>query len=396
MKKWIRRIVLLVALVAAGVAVYLALAPRAVGVEVALIAAGDLRITVDELGRTRVQDRYSISAPLAGQLARVELRPGDAVTTDTVVARILPAESPLFDARTKAELGTRVNIARAALSQAKAGTERAAAAEAFSRKQRDEVVSLAASAAISGHERELAELEFASRQKERESAEFAVRALAHQLTLAEISVARTVRGPGASEELVIRSPLVGQVLRVMQPSAGVVLPGSAILELGDPNALEVVVDVLTSDAVGVAPGMSVAIENWGGAPLTGRVRRVEPSAFTKISALGVEEQRVTVIIDPVGPAGWKGLGDGWRVEARIEVASRIGVLLVPVSAVVYDGGRPVVYVVRDGKAHRVQVGLGRQAARDAEVLSGLGVGDRVIIHPSDRVVDGIKVTIRGT
>lgn len=396
MKKWIRRIVLLVALVAAGVAVYLALAPRAVGVEVALVSTGDLHITVDELGRTRVQDRYLISAPLAGQLARLELRPGDAVTTDSIVARVLPAESPLYDARTKAELGTRVNIARAALSQAKAGGERAAAAEAFSRKQRDEILKLAAAAAISGHERELAELELASRQKERESAEFAVRALAHQLTLAEISVARTTRGPGASEELVIRSPLVGQVLRVIQPSAGVVMPGSPILELGDPNALEVVVDVLTSDAVGVAPGMPVSIENWGGAALLGRVRRVEPSAFTKVSALGVEEQRVTVIIDPVGPASWRGLGDGWRVEARIEVASRIGVLLVPVSAIVYDRNRSVVYVVRDGKARRVEVTLGRQAARDAEVLTGLTAGDRVVIHPSDRVVDGVKVTIRGS
>lgn len=396
MKKWIRRIVLLVALVAAGVAVYLALAPRAVGVEVALVAAGDLHITVDELGRTRVQDRYLISAPLGGQLARLELRPGDAVTTDSIVARILPAESPLYDARTKAELSTRVNIARAALSQAKAGGERAVAAEAFSRKQRDEILKLAASAAVTGHERELAELELASRQKERESAEFAVRALAHQLTLAEISVARTTRGPGASEELVIRSPLVGQVLRVMQPSAGVVMPGSPILELGDPNALEVVVDVLTSDAVGVAPGMPVSIENWGGTALLGRVRRVEPSAFTKISALGVEEQRVTVIIDPVGPASWRGLGDGWRVEARIEVASRIGVLLVPVSAIVYDRNQSVVYAVRDGKAQRLVVTLGRQAARDAEVLTGLKAGDRVVIHPSDRVVDGVKVTIRGS
>lgn len=396
MKKWIRRVVLVVALIAAAVAIWLALRPRAVGVEVAQVAKGDLRLTVDELGRTRVKDRYVVYAPLAGQLARGELRAGDVVSPDSVVARILPAESPLYDARTKAELASRVSIARAALAQAKAAGERAAAAEAYAQKQRDEVAGLAAKAVVSAHDRELAELEYTSRVKERESSEFAVLAQAHALALAETSVARATRGGRGSEELVIRAPLAGQILRVMQANAAVVMPGTPLLELGDAAALEVVVDVLTSDAVGIAAGMPVAIENWGGAPLQGRVRRVEPSAFTKVSALGVEEQRVTVIIEPTPSEGWRALGDGWRVEARIEVASRTGALLVPVAAIVYDRDRTVVYVVKDDRAKAVAVTLGAQAARDAEVLGGLAAGDVVIIHPSDRVVDGAKVTIRGS
>lgn len=390
--KWIRRLILIITAAAALAAIVLALRPRPVVVDGALAAEGPMTITVDELGRTRIKDRYVVSAPLAGVLGRIELRPGDSVEQGTVIARIAPAAPPLYDARTRAELASRIDIARAGLLQARASSERAQAAEAFAEQELGRVTTLAEREALARHEVERAQLERDNQRKLRESAQFAVRAAEHQVELATRSLAsaqRTTPGP----ELVIQSPIKGRVLRVLRGDEGVIAPGTPLVELGDPAALEVVVEVLTSDAVAISPGAAVTLDGWGGAALSGRVLRVEPSAITKVSALGLEEQRVAARIEPTGP-GWERLGDGFRVEAHIEVWSAPRVLQVPSSSVFRRGQAWALYTVIDGEARLREVTLGRRAGRTVQVLGGVSAGERVILHPSDRVTEGVGVRLR--
>ncbi|HRC54734.1 MAG: HlyD family efflux transporter periplasmic adaptor subunit [Myxococcales bacterium] len=390
--KWIRRLILIVTAAAALAAIVLALLPRPIAVDAAAAISGPMTVTIDELGRTRVKDRYLVSAPLGGVLGRIELVPGDALDTGKVIARITPSAPPLYDARTRAELAARIDIARAGLSQARSFAERAAVADKFAEEELARIQVLAERAALARHEVERAQVERDSQRKMRESAQFAVRAAEHQVALAVRSLAsaqKTTQG----EELVIESPIKGRVLRVLRDDEGVVAPGTPLVELGDPAALEVVVEVLTSDAVAISPGAAVGIDGWGGAPLRGRVVRVEPSAVTKVSALGLEEQRVTVVIEPASP-GWERLGDGFRVEAHIEVWRGESVLQVPASAVFRHGESWALFVVTEGKARLREVKLGRRAGRTVQLEAGLTAGEQVILHPSDRVTDEIGVRIR--
>lgn len=390
--KWIRRIILIVTSVAALAAIVLALMPRPVAVDVGAASRGPMTVAVDELGRTRVKDRYVVSAPLGGVLGRIELLPGDTLATGTVIARITPSAPPLYDARTRAELAARIDIARAGLLQARAAAERAAVADRFATDELARIQVLAERAALPRHDVERAEVERDSQRKLHESADFAVRAAEHQVVLAERSLARAQKTT-QGEELVIESPVKGRVLRVLRGDEGVVAPGTPLVEVGDPAALEVVAEVLTSDAVTITAGAPVTLDGWGGATLRGRVLRVEPSAITKVSALGLEEQRVLVVIEPVGP-GWERLGDGFRVEAHIEVWSGPSVLQVPASAVFRHGEQWAVFAVKGGKAHLAPVTLGRRAGRTVELTAGVEPGQPVILHPSDRVADGVSVRAR--
>jgi HlyD family secretion protein len=356
------------------------------------VVRGPLEVTVDEDGRTRLKDRYVVSAPLAGTLVRPSLRAGDSVARGAVVARVVPVTAPLLDPRARAEAEARLTAARAAQRRAGTEVERARAASGFARREAERQRSLLAAGATAARQAEEAELAERMLAEELASAEFARRVAAAEVEVARAALLRLGQA-NSREGFEVRSPVAGRVLRVLQESEAVVQSGAPLVEIGDPATLEVVVDVLTADAVDIRPGAPVRIEQWGGpAALPGHVHRVEPSAFTRISALGVEEQRVNVVIDLEGDnAAWAALGDGYRVEARIAVWREDGVLQLPAGAVFRHDGGWAVYRIRDGRARLQPIELGRRNAARAQLLGGLEEGDRVVVYPADNLTDGIRV-----
>jgi HlyD family secretion protein len=381
-----RRIVtiaVILLLVSAGVAY--AFRPEVIDVESALVERAPMRVTVDEDGRTRVRNRFVIAAPVAGKLQRIMLHEGDQVTPRQVVALISPLpldSSSLRIARARLrsaeavreEAASRVSQARVALEQSR-NTERRREA-------------LAVAGAIAPAEREEAATD--ARIK---ASELAAALSLAQSASAEIAAARAALLPsdgGSAGTVPVLSPVRGRVLRIPEQSERVVAASSPILELGDAAALEVVSDVLSSDAVRLQPGSRVQIVEWGGdSALEGRVRAVEPSAFTRVSALGVDEQRVNVVVDLMNPP--RSLGDGYRVEIRATVWESTDVLTVPSSALFQRSGKWAVFVADEGRARVRNVSIGHRTGASAEVTAGLNQGERVILFPSDKVVDGSRV-----
>jgi HlyD family secretion protein len=373
------------------------LRPRPVRVDVAAVRRGVLQVTVDEEGHTRVRDRFLITAPIAGRLARLTLDAGDPVERGMVVARMQPL--PL-DPRSRAEATARLEAAVAQQRAADARVEQAHAALEQAQRSGARARHLGTKGTIAAEERELAELAETARQKELEAATFAARAAVFNVEAARAAL--MAPGDQSSQELAatceaedgacleLRSPIRGQVLRVPEKSERVVVAGAPLLELGDASALEIVVDVLSADAAQVKPGALMLIEDWGAAePLRALVRLVEPSGFMKLSALGVEEQRVNVIADfETSPVP---IADGYRVEARIVVWEAADVMKVPTSALFRREGAWSVFVVDGGRACRRAVEIGQRSALEAQVLQGLDEGARVIVHPSDQVEDGVRV-----
>lgn len=382
MKLTRKRIAFAVAAVLVAAGAYALLRPAPLPVETARVTRGPLQVTVDEEGETRVRDRYVVAAPVAGRVARIELREGDPVAAGQVVARLFAA--PL-DARAREQAAGRVAQAEDAQRAADAGVKQAVAAAEQARRGARRAQQLAAQNLIAPEERERAELEQATRAEELESAQFRAQAAAH-----DVDVARAALLAGAGTAIPLRSPVTGRVLRIPERSERVVLAGTPLIELGDPARLEIVADLLSSDAVRVEPGDAILIEGWGGGrTLRGRLRRVEPSGFTKVSALGVEEQRVNVIGDFVDPPGV--IGDRYRVEVRIVVWEERDVLQVPTSALFRHGDAWSVFVIEDGRARQRDVRVGHQSTFAAEVMGGLPEGDAVIRNPSDRITDGVRV-----
>ncbi|HEY0593357.1 MAG TPA: efflux RND transporter periplasmic adaptor subunit [Thermoanaerobaculia bacterium] len=369
--------------------VIIAFIPEPVPVETAAVVRGSMTVTVDQEGKTRVVDRFVIAAPAAGRLQHIELREGAAVRPGDVVARIAPA--PLEPARRR-ELTALVTAAESALGEAQAAAKRAEAAHALARRelQRAEALTREGVAAASALDEARAAEETARREVA--AARSAVGSARSNLEAARARVLSTSRS-GTAAAIDVRSPVAGRVLRVPERSERVVAPGETILELGDASAIELVIDVLSEDAVKSGPGAPVIVEEWGGdAPLRGRVRVIEPSAFTKISALGIEEQRVNVIASVDDPPPQ--LGDAYRVEARIVVWSDDGALQVPVSALGRKGDAWSVYVLEEGRARERAVRIGQRNSRVAQVLEGLKPGERVILHPGNDVADGVRVAAR--
>ena len=381
------------------------LIPDPLPADFAAVERGRLRVTIDEEGETRVRDRFVVSAPLAGRVLRIELEPGDPVTAgDTVLATFQPTDPVLLDARSRAEAEARVKAAEAAIGRAEADLARTRAELRKSETDLDRARRLAVEEIVSAEQLEAAKLDFDTRQKAVRAAEFAVRTSRYDLEVARASLVEPGPESAGREPIIIRSPVDGTVLKRLRESESVVPAGEPLLEVADPEDLEIVSDLLSTDAVKVRRGQKVLIEQWGGdAPLHGVVRRVEPSGFMKISALGVEEQRVNVIVDFEDPRdAWQGLGDGFRVEVRIVVWEQDDVLIVPTSSLFRHGpeGRPeedgwAVFAVEEGAAalHEVEIGMRNSLA--AQVLGGLGEGAQVIVHPSDSIADGVKVEQRG-
>ena len=376
----------------------LALWPKAVPVDLDQVRKGPLRVTVDEEGETRVRDRFVVSAPVAGRVLRIELEPGDPVARGrTVVATFRPGAPALLDARTRAEAQAAVEAARAAVGQSRAERQRAAAALELARSELARHQKLAESQIVSREAVEARETEARSAEEALRGAEFAAASADHQLEMARARLLQ-VSGSPAAEVITIRSPIDGIVLKRLRESESVVPAGDPLLELGDPVDLEIVSDLLSTDAVRVEPGNSVLIERWGGEQtLRARVRRVEPSGFTKISALGVEEQRVNVVMDFADPVeAWKALGDAYRVEVRIVIWESPEVLKLPTSSLFRKGDRWAVFAVRNGRAQLQEVEIGQRNGLEAQVLGGLAAGDSVVVHPSDSVRDGVRIAVRSS
>jgi HlyD family secretion protein len=374
--------------------------PRAVPVDVAPVLRGPLQVTVNEDGRTRIKDRSVVSTPLGGRLQRVELHAGDAVERGkTLLTTLEPTEPELLDPRARAQAEARVKSADTERRRAEPLLERARTAWEFARTELERARSLYRDRTLSHQELDNAEQKERTTTEELKAAQFALQICDYELEQARAALLRTQPGSSTNSDswqFPILSPITGRVLRVFQESSAVVPGGARLMELGDPADLEVEIDVLSADAVKIKPGAKVFFEHWGGdAPLLGRVRLVEPSGFLKISALGVEEQRVNVIVDFTDPLEKRPtLGDAFRVEARIVIWESAEALKVPVGALFREGEDWAVFAFADGRARLQRVKIGQRNDLEAEVLDGLAPGIRVILHPSDRVRDGVRVTSR--
>jgi HlyD family secretion protein len=410
MKNFLRRFVMIVFGLGVLAALGFGLMPAPVEVDMARVEQGAIRVTVDQDGKTRIRERYIVSSPLAGRLLRIELEPGDPVEAGkTLLANIEPRDPELLDSRSIAQAEARVKGAQAALERMGPTLEELHATQEYAEQEltRTREARKASPQSISEAELENKLLAYrivtAQLRQARHNEEIAKFELEQaRAALIRSTPQRDVEAAAADADgengwhFKIRSPIDGRVLRVFQKSTAVVTAGTSLLELGDPLDLEVEIDVLSRDAVKIKPGAVVHLEHWGGEPtLQGRVRLVEPSAFTKISTLGVEEQRVNVIVDLVDPPQDRlALGDGFRVEARIVIAEAANVVKVPTSALFRVGEKWAVFHVQDGSAHESLVELGMQNGLEAVVRKGLAPGDQVVVHPGDNVVDGTKVVAR--
>ena len=366
-----------------------ALIPDAAAVATAKATIGPLTVTVEEDGRTRAVDRYVITAPVAGELERLPLRAGERVARGEVVARISPM--PL-DERTRIQLSATVDAAQARLHAATAALQQAEAAATQAVREYERRRSLTEAGALSAEQLEQYALAARSTAEDRDAARQAVGAARADLRSARAALlgeGRSLDGAGGAA-IAVRSPAAGTIASVPERSSRVVQPGEVILEVTDPSALEVVVDVLSTDAARIEPGMQTTLTGWGGPPLGATVRRVEPAAFTRISALGVEEQRVNVILslDERPDA----LGDGYRVEASVSVWHADSVLSVPSSAVFRNGGGWQLFRVIDEEARLTSITVGERSGARTQILGGLSPGDVVILFPSDELDDGTRVT----
>jgi HlyD family secretion protein len=392
------RLLVALGVLAVAALVAVSLRPTPIPADLVEVTRGPMQVTLDEEGETRVRDRYVVSAPLAGRVLRIQLEPGDPVVAGrTALASFRPMAPGLLDVRTRAELQARVSAAEAAVNGARAAEQRARAELAQAERDLARSRELVTAGAIAKERVEAAELTVTTLKNAVEAAGANVRSAEADLRMARASLIVPGGAGGSSDgTIVLRSPIDGVVLRRLHESEAVVPQGEPLLEIGDMSNIEIVADFLSTDAVKVRAGQPVLIERWGGSEvIRGRVRLVEPSGFTKISALGVEEQRVNVIIDFNDPRhAFARLGDRYRVEVRVVVWEEPDVVMVPISSLVRDGNRWAVFAVEDGRAVRTPVEIGQRSDVHAQVLKGLSPGTEAISFPSDDIADGAEVAGR--
>lgn len=399
MRITVRRIAILGGVLVIAAVVVWAAMPAAVPVEAAFVTKGRFVASVDEDGKTRVRERYVVAAPLAGRLGRIRFKVGDQIKVDDAIATITPSPAPLMDPRTRQEVEERLGAAEANVERAKAVVERARAQSDQANTDFNRTKTLADRGAATAQALEHAELAVRLADRDLRAAEFLDHAAEHELSQMRALLARYSGNSNAAEppeSWNVTAPVSGAVLKVAQESETIVQPGTPLLDVGDPHDLEIVVDVLSTDAVEIRPGADVAIVHWGGQTvLSGRVRLVEPAAFTKISTLGVEEQRVNVLVDIVSPAEqWAKLGDAYQVDAQIAVFTQDDATIIPAGALFRRGDQWNVFVVRAGRAQVRDVRVLRRSGRLAAIASGLNEGEVVIVYPSDRVASGVRVGVR--
>ncbi len=371
-----------------------AFSPRAVDVDIVKAERGALTVAVREEGETRIHDVFEISAPVAGTLERISLEAGDCVYEgETLLAVIEPAAAPILDARSEAQLKAGAEAANAAVQAASAERDRVRAELKRAVGDADRARALAPDGAISAKALERAEAEEATLKAAERAAEAALAMRRQELAAARAALRPS--GEAGSGELVdVLAPIDGVLLRRLRQSEGPVAQGVPLVEVGDPQEIEIVADLLSEDAVQISRGDPVIISGWGGPALRGKVRRVEPFAFTKVSALGIEEQRVNVVIDLSSGQSAGRLGHGYRVEVAVEIWSGEDILTVPMTALFKQDGRWSVYRIENDRARLRAVTIGQMNGQRAQVLDGLDEGDMLVEHPSSRIADGVKVRAR--
>ncbi len=381
----------------------LAFMPQAIPVDSAVIERGEMMVTVKEEGKTRVKDVYIVSAPLSGRVLRIEAEVGDAVFAyKTVLAKIEPSAPTFLNIRTRAQAESALKAAEAAKSLAAADFARVEAELDYARSEMKRAEALAKKGNISQSALDRALLELKTKEAALQTAQAALRVKEYEYERARAALIDPSQNEGMNNSqqesccIPIYAPVNGRVLKLIDASERVVAAGTPLIELGNPRELEIVVDLLSTDAVKVEEGSAAFIQNWGGPKrLNGVVRRVEPFGFTKVSALGIEEQRVNVVIDLTDPPeDWRALGHGYRVE--IEILTWVGsdVLKAPLGALFRKGESWATFVEKGGRAYEEIVEIDHINPYEAEIISGLKEGDHVILHPSDRIEDGMRVELR--
>jgi HlyD family secretion protein len=397
---WKKRAVSVVALAVVGTGVAYFLWPKPIAVDLATVVKGPMEVTVDNEGKTRVRHIYTVSAPIGGKVLRISppRHVGDVVVADdTVVAVMQPTVPSFHDARTHEELEAAYSAADAAVRLAEAEVRRIEAALAYAKSDLQRAEALSRTEAISRKGFDKAKLDVETNEAGLASAK------------AQLEVRRSERASVAARRvepslenassqsccIQLRAPVTGRILKIVQESEGVVPPGAPLVEVGDPLDIEITADLLSTDAVRITPGARVRIDGWGGAPLQATVTRVDPAGFLKVSALGIEEQRVRTTMDFADkPDAWSRLGHDYRVVVHVTVWSSNDALIVPVAALFRQGDAWTVFAVRDGRAQVTPIIIGQRNNRVAEVITGLSVGDRVVLHPSDRIKNGVLVAQR--
>lgn len=392
-RRIVGRIVTTTVLIGAAALIALGFVPKPIAVTVGKVERRALEVTVDEPGKTRIRTKYVISAPVTGQLSRIALQAGDVLEVGNLVAEISPVAPQLLDERTRAEASARVAVAQSNVARTQAVITRSQSTLSFARDQAARTRKLFSEGGASKQALEQAEYQQRSGEEEFSGSQLGERVAQSELEAARAALASMTGSSKGATKLTLTAPVRGQVLHVFQESEGVVQLGTPLIEIGDPHALEVVVDVLSTDAVRIEVGARARIERWGGdVPLEARVRSKQPSAFTTRSALGVEEQRVPVLVDIVDdPAKWRALGDGYRVEAHIRVANIDAAVVSPASALFREEGSWTAFMIRGGVAKKIKLDAGARTPDWVEVKHGLTPGDQVVLYPSDRVVDGAKL-----
>ena len=393
MKTIIKRILLSAVVLVTILVIGIALRPVPEKVEAARVQRGPLRATIDAEGKTRVRDRFVIAAPVTGRLTRIELHRGDQVQSGAIVARLDPLPMSPLDPRQVAEARARVSAAEQLKNEAEAGVAHVRADCEQAQREAQRAERLIETGDISRQEFERLRNAGQTCRQQLEAAHFKARAAAAEVDVARAALIAIEQAgqSGKAATVFVHAPVSGRVLRVIEESERVITAGAPLIEISN-QTLEIVIDVLSADAVKVKPGAQVLIEGWGGEqPLQARVRLIEPSAFTKVSALGIEEQRVNVIADFTDAA--VPLGDGYRVEARIVTWEANDALKVPLSALFRQGRDWNVFVIKNGLAERRTIETGHRSAFEAEVLKGLQADEQVIVHPASQISDGVRVAI---
>jgi HlyD family secretion protein len=370
--------------------------PKPIEVEIGEVAVAPLAVSILEEGKTRVRHRYEVAAPTSGTLERIAWRPGDVVKAgETVLFRLRPSTASMLDPRARRQ--AEASLAQQVEAQKRQAqlVETARLALVRAQAERDRLAQEKVAGIVSATERDAIEADAAIKAAELRAQEFGQNIAQFEVDQARLAL-ELPKADDSDATLAILSPIDGVVLRVMQESETIVSPGTIILEVGNPADLEIEAEILSRDAMAITPGSSALIEQWGGEPaLKAQVRRIEPTAFTKVSALGVEEQRVLVLLDLVSPPQQaQALGDRYRVEARIQTWTSEQALTVPASALFRMGNEWKTFVVRDGKAHLTRVEVGHSDGKKSEVIDGLQAGDQVILHPPDAVTDESRVSTR--